>query len=80
MTNVIYIGHRLTKDGVLTNEIFTAKPTELIERLKEKYPLIELLFVPVNLYTTAKKEVETPGTARNKAYMQTTEIGGDANG
>lgn len=71
MTNVIYIGARLGKDGVLPNEIFTAKPVETIERLKEKYPLIELLFVPVTEYMTARAEMETAGTARNKAYQQT---------
>ena len=76
MKNTIYIGARLNKGEVLTNEIFNDRPTELIERLKVQYPLIELLFVSVNDYVQAVSEVETAGTARNKAYLQTTKKGG----
>lgn len=74
MGNVIYIGARLGKDGVLTNEIFTAKPTELIERLKVDYPLIELLFVPVQEYSAAVRELDTKGSARAAAYAQTKKV------
>ena len=71
MSNVIYIGARLTKEGLTTNELFTARPTEIIARLKETYPLIELLFVNVEEYAAANAEVQTAGTARAKAYEQT---------
>lgn len=77
MKNTIYIGARLNKGEVLTNELFNDRPTELIERLKEKFPLIELLFVSVNDYVQAVSEVETAGTARNKAYLQTKTGGAD---
>lgn len=71
MSNVIYIGGQLTKDGVMPNELFTDKPVELIERLKEKYPLIEFLFVPVETYSEAVKERDTAGTVYATAYAQT---------
>lgn len=71
MSNTIYIGARLPKDGVMTNEIFTDKPVELIERLKEKYPLIGFLFVPVETYSEAVKERDTAGTVYAAAYEQT---------
>lgn len=71
MNNVIYIGARLNKGEVMPNELFTEKPVELVERLKETYPLIELLFVPVSEYSKAFNEVNTAGTARAKAYAQT---------
>lgn len=79
MTNVIYIGPRLNKGEVMTNELFTDKPAELIARLKEKYPLIELLFVPVDEYAAANAELKTAGSARAQAYAQATK-GGMTNG
>lgn len=71
MKNTIYIGARLNKGEVMPNELFNDRPTELIERLKEKFPLIELLFVPVTDYVEATAEVSTAGTSRNAAYLQT---------
>ena len=71
MSNVIYIGARMSKDGVMPNELFTDRPVELIERLKEKYPLIDLLFVGAEEYSAAVKERDTAGTARAAAYAQT---------
>ena len=72
MTNTIYIGATLGKDdGVMQNELFTARPTELIAALKEKFPLIDLLFVPVEELTAAKLEIASAGTARAQAFAQT---------
>lgn len=69
MQNVIYIGARL--DDVYPNEIFTERPKELIERLQEKYPLIGILFVPVNELATAKEGVKYRGSIYHQAYQQT---------
>ena len=71
MTNTIYIGANLYREGVFQNEIFTGRPHELIERLSEKYPLIKILFVPVEDYASARAEMLTAGTARAQALIQT---------
>lgn len=76
MDNVIYLGRHV--EGVMTNQLFTARPDEIIERLSADYPLIGLLFVPVEDYATAIKELATPGSARAIAYEQTK--GGGVNG
>lgn len=76
MQNVIYVGARL--EDVYPNEIFSERPQKLIERLKEKYPLIGILFVPVNELTTAKAGVKYRGSIYWQAYQQTKE--GGANG
>lgn len=79
MSNTIYIGYRLGKDGVMTNELFTDRPVELIARLSKNYPLIENLFVGVEDLAAAQLEVKLAGTLRNQAYLQT-KTGGVENG
>lgn len=69
MTNTIYIGAPV--EGVQTNEIFTARPTALIKKLTEKFPLIGQLFVPIEIYGAALEEMQTPGTVQAQAYLQT---------
>lgn len=76
MDNVIYLGRHVS--GVMTNQLFTVRPAELIERLEEDYPLIGRLFVPVEEYATAIQELATPGSAIAIAYEQTK--GGGING
>lgn len=71
MSNTIYIGATLNKDGVFANQIYTSRPTERIEQLKAKYPLIDLLFVSVEEYAAAVGELETAGTARARAFART---------
>ena len=55
----------------MRNELFNARPVELIATLAEKYSLIELLFVPVTEYVEAVAEMETAGSARAQAVAQT---------
>ena len=73
MTNTIYIGARLNRGEVMPNQLFTTRPTELILHFKAQYPLVDVLFVPVEEYPTALKELHTAGTIRAKAYAQTKE-------
>lgn len=73
MTNTIYIGATLNRGEVRTNQLFTTRPIELIRRFREQYPLIDLMFVPVDEYSTALKELHTAGSVRAKAYAQTKE-------
>lgn len=70
MKNVIYIGPSQPREGIIHNELFTAEPSELITQLRQKYPLIGLLFVPVEELGAATKELNTAGTARARAYEQ----------
>ena len=72
MENVIYIGRRV--GSVMTNQLYVTRPDELIEQLSERYPLIGLLFVPVEQYGAALKELATPGSALATAYEQTKEV------
>lgn len=76
MDNVIYLGRHVS--GVMTNQLFTTRPNDLIETLSVDYPLIGLLFVPVEEYAAAIKELATPGSALAIAYEQTK--GGGVNG
>ena len=76
MDNVIYLGRHVS--GVMTNQLFTSRPNDLIAVLEADYPLIGLLFVPVDEYATAIKDLATPGSARAIAYEQTK--GGGING
>ena len=73
MRNTIYIGATINRGEVMPNQLFTTRPLELIERLKGKYPLIELLFVPVKEYSAAINEIHEAGSLRAKAYAQTKE-------
>lgn len=70
MPNTIFIGTTMRREGVMHNEIFTVRPAALIKALEEKYPLIGLLFVPLDEYDAAKAEMLTTGTARNQAFLQ----------
>lgn len=68
MTNTIYIGRQV--EGVMANQIFSQRPQALIATLKEKYSLIENLFVACEDYLTAEKKMNTPGTLEYRAYKQ----------
>lgn len=71
MTNTIYLG--ATVGNVLRGQLFKERPQELIERLKTAYPLIDNLFVSVEYLTAARSEIETKGTLRHKAFLQSME-------
>ena len=60
MENVIYIGR--TVDYVKHNQLYTRRPDNIIAQLEKKFPLIGALFVPVDEYTSALRELETPGS------------------
>lgn len=68
MSNTIYIGERV--EGVMPNEIFTERPLKLIADLRQKYPLIGLLFVPCEHYGQAMAELKSAGSALSEAMAQ----------
>lgn len=73
MSNVIYIGGRV--DCVYENQVFVERPTKLIEKLKEKYPLIGYLFVPVKDLQSAQDGIATKGSIYWQANQQVKEGG-----
>ena len=71
MSNTIYIGATLSKLDLVSGTIYTERPEPKIEEVKEKFPLIGLLFVPVEEYSAKFKEMQKAGTAINTAFKQT---------
>ncbi len=69
MENHIYIGRSV--GGVMTNQLFTKRPDDLITTLSETYPLIGNLFVPIEEYSAAMRELASAGSLRALAYEQT---------
>lgn len=62
MKQVIYIGTGRKEYDLSQNKIYTEKPVELINNLKEKFPLIGQLFVPVAKLGEATKDLTKQGT------------------
>ncbi len=72
MTNVIYIGRSV--GAVMENQLFVRFPKRIVASLKNDYPLIDALFVPVTNLDSALDELKDPATKRYKAYKQ---VGGE---
>ena len=67
----IYIGASNRNYGLQQYTIYTTKPEGLIETLKEKFPLIEKLFVTIEEFAKTDEELKKPETLIYKAYLQT---------
>lgn len=70
----MYVGKSITKAGLLRFQVFRGGKPAIIETLKEKYPLIEQLFVPIAEIDKARADVETKGTP---LYLANQQIGGE---
>ena len=70
----MYVGKSITKAGLLRFQVFRGGKPAIIETLKEKYPLIEQLFVPIAEIDKARAAVETKGTP---LYLANQQIGGE---
>ena len=66
----MYIGPNRLRKGLQCYQIFKGKPTERIEGVKEKYPHIERLFVPVEKLGAALETVKRKGTPLSIAYNE----------
>lgn len=66
----IYIGATKRRYNLKRNRVYTNRPESLIDGLKEKFPLIEQLFVPVKNVNAALEEMSKAGTPRNIAARQ----------
>ncbi len=70
----IYIGPNRLRDGLRKYTIYQDNPKDIVESLKDKFSLVDRLFVAVDDLEAAVKEVNRKGTPRNRAFQQ---IGGD---
>ena len=68
----MYVGKSITKAGLLRWQVFRGGKPAIIETLKEKYPLIEQLFVPIAEIDKAREAVVTKGTPLYLANQQIT--------
>lgn len=71
----MYVGKSITRAGLLQGQVFHGGKPAVIETLKEKYPLIEQLFVPIAEIDKAREAVETKGTPLYLANRQI--VGGE---
>lgn len=71
--NYIYIGASNHKYGLVQNALYRDKPEKLIEMLKENFSLIENLFVPIDDFIDAEKELTKTASLIGKAFRQTKE-------
>ena len=69
MTNVMYIGPPM-RGIVRKNQMFTAYPTEVVERAKEVSKLSEHLFIGMDDIIEAKKELKRKDSFLNIAIKQ----------
>lgn len=68
--NTIYIGASNRKLGLSQYTIYKEKPTELIEMLKPKIPSVERLFISVEEFAEAEKDLRKPETLIYKAWAE----------
>lgn len=68
---LIYIGPPLRENGLAlrTNQTFIGGRPGYYKALYDKYPMIQLLFVPVAELRDAQKQIKTTGTALNMALL-----------
>ena len=68
--NCIYIGDSIVKEGLIKYTVFIERPTILINKLKEKYSLIERLFLTIDEFVEKQGEIEKKGTLIDAARKQ----------
>ena len=73
IVQVMYVGPSVPSLGLVQNRVYLGDTKDVFGLLKEKYPLVMQLVVPVDDSVRARVEVDTPGTAR---YMAAQEIMG----
>lgn len=71
--NYIYIGASNHKYGLVQNALYRDRPAKLIEMLKTNFNLIENLFVPIDEFVDAEKELSKTSSLVAKAFRQVKE-------
>lgn len=69
---VMYVGPSVPSLGLVQNRVYLGDTDAVFAPLKEKYPLIMQLVVPVEDSMRARADVNTPGTACYMAVRQIT--------
>ncbi|WP_314905005.1 hypothetical protein [Selenomonas artemidis] len=67
---VVYIGPNMLARGLKAFTIYKESPTEMLKELREKYPLSDRLFVPVEELSGALAKVNEQGTPIFIAYNE----------
>jgi hypothetical protein len=75
---VIYIGPSLGRGRLLANTVFRGGVPEHLKDLRENYPELDNLMVPVAEHMTRVARIKQPGTAEQLAFKALE--GGNANG
>nr|DAK15370.1 MAG TPA: hypothetical protein [Caudoviricetes sp.] len=70
---VMYVGPSVPRLGLVQNRVYIGDVDDVFAPIKEKYPLVMQLVVPVEDSMRARADVNTPGTA---CYMAAQQIAG----
>lgn len=70
---VMYVGPSVPSFGLVQNRVYIGDADSVFAPIKEKYPLVMQLVVPVEDSMRARADVNTPGTA---CYMAAKQIAG----
>lgn len=65
----IYIGPTVRGLGLIHSHIYSGK-AKLLDGVKEKFPSIERLIVPVTRLSEAEKNLQTKGTPEYLAFLE----------
>ena len=70
---VMYVGPSVPSLGLVQNRVYIGNADNVFAPVKDKYPLVMQLVVPVEDSMRARADVNTPGTA---CYMAAQQIAG----
>lgn len=76
---VMYVGPSVPRFGLVQNRVYIGDVDDVFAPVKEKYPLVMQLVVPVGDSVRARADVNTPGTACYMAVQQIMEVKGNGN-
>lgn len=68
VTQVIYVGPNSVNLGLTRSTVYIDGVPAVVEQMKDTYPLLHLLFVPINRIEAAEKDLATEGSALNAAF------------
>lgn len=69
-SQMMYIGPSIRKLGLINSRVYRGDCSAFFNPLKESYPLIGTLLVPIDSISTAKSRMNTQGSAEWLAVQQ----------
>lgn len=69
-SQVMYIGPSVRGLGLIKGRVYRGDTSMVFDPLKEKYPLIDILLVPISDIGAAKERMNTQGSAEWLAEQQ----------